>query len=127
MSWKVGRVGTIFKDGVRMSIYKECVEFVDLPEDIHWEDLESGILDTFNAVKIKLKKQDIHAIHSLQNNKVVITKLMNRQDAIAILTNKRKLREILDIDKEKLRSNKIYVNKCLCPAFRELLGKYNST
>ena len=35
----------------------------------------------------------------------------------------KKLRELHDKDKQKLRSNKIYVNISLRPAFRQLLGK----
>ena len=37
----------------------------------------------------------------------------------------KKLRELHDKDNQKLRSNKIYVNKYLCPTFRQLLGKCN--
>ena len=93
---------------------RECVELVGLSEDIHSEDLDAGVLDAFDVAGIKLKKQDLHAIHRLRNNKVVITKLVNRQDALAILRNKKKLRELHDEDKQKLRSNKIYVNESLC-------------
>ena len=49
-----------------------------LPEDIHSEDLEAGVLDALDVARIKLKKRDFHAIHRLQNNKVVIAKLVNR-------------------------------------------------
>ena len=93
---------------------RECVELVGLSEDIHSEDFDAGVLDAFDVAGIKLKKRDLHAIHRLQNNKVVITKLVNRQDALAILRNKKKLRELHDEDKQKLRSNKIYVNESLC-------------
>ena len=89
----------------------ECVELVGFPEAIYGEDLEAGGLDAIDVVGIKLKKQDFHAIHRLRNNKVAIAKLVNRRDALAILRNKKKLRELHDEDKQKLRSNKIYVNK----------------
>ena len=90
---------------------RECVELVGFPEAIDGEDLEAGGLDAIDVAGIKLKKQDFHAIHRLRNNKVVIAKLVNRRDALAILRNKKKLRELHDEDKQKLRSNKIYVNK----------------
>ena len=105
---------------------RECVELVGLSEEIHGEDLEAGALNAFDVARIKLEKRDFHAIHRLRNNKVVITKLVNRRDALAILRNKKKLRELHDKDKQKLRSNKIYITKILCPAFRQLLGKFNS-
>ena len=101
---------------------RKCVELVGFPEAIHGEDLEAGELDAIDVARIKLKKQDFHAIHRLRNNKVVIAKLVNRRDALVILRNKKKLRELHDEDKQKLRSNKIYVNK----SFRQLLGKCNS-
>ena len=90
---------------------RECVGLVGFPEAIHGEDLEAGGLDAMDVAGIKLKKQDFHAIHRLRNNKVAIAKLVNRRDALAILRNKKKLRELHDEDKQKLRSNKIYVNK----------------
>ena len=99
---------------------------VRLPEDIHGEDLEAGVLDTFDVAGIKLKKRSFHAICRVRNIQVAIAKLVNRRDAIAIIRNKKKLREIHDEDKQKLRSNKIYVNNSLCLAFRKLLGKCNS-
>ena len=105
---------------------RECIELAGLPEDIHGEDLEAGGMDTFDVAWIKLKKRSFHAIRRVRNIQVVITKLVNRRDAIGIIRNKKKLREIHDEDKQKLRSNKIYVNKSLCLAFRKLLGKCNS-
>ena len=93
---------------------RECVELVGLSEEIYSDDLEVGVLNAFNA------------IHRLRNNKVVSVKLVNRRNALAILRNKKKLRELHDEDKQKLRSDNIYLNKSLCPAFRQLLGKCNS-
>ena len=45
---------------------------------------------------------------------------------INILRNKKKLRHLSWDDKHKLGSQKIYVNKSLCPAYRKLMGKCNS-
>ena len=53
----------------------------------------------------------------------VFAKLMNRRDAIIIFGIKNKLN---DKDGQKSRGNKIYVNQCLRPASRQLLGKSNS-
>ena len=80
---------------------RECVELVDL---------EEGVLDAFNVAGIRLKNRNFHAIHRLRNNKVVIAKMVNRRDAIVILRNKKKLRELHDENKQKLRSNKMQLN-----------------
>ena len=63
---------------------------VGLPEDILGED--TGLIDTFDIAGIKLKKRDFHAIHRLRNNKLVVLKLVNRQNAIAILGTKKTTR-----------------------------------
>ena len=63
---------------------------VGLPEDILGED--TGVIDTFDIGGIKLKKRDFHAIHRLRNNKLVVLKLVNRQNAIAILGTKKTTR-----------------------------------
>ena len=52
--------------------------------------------------------------HWLGNSKIVIAKLVNRQDTIKILWNKKKLRELLCSGKQKLGTEKIYVNESLC-------------
>ena len=105
---------------------RECVVLVGLPEDTHGEDLEVDVLDTFDVAGIKLKNRNFHAIHRQRSNKVVITEMVNRRDAIAILRNKKKLIELHDENKQKLRSNKMKVNESLFPAFRQLQGKCNS-
>ena len=92
---------------------RECVELVGLSEDIQGEDLEACVLDSFEVAEIRLKKEDFYAIHRLRNNKVVIAKLDNSRDALAILRNKKKLRELHDKYKQKLRSNKTYVKESL--------------
>ena len=80
---------------------RECVVLACLPEDIHSEDLEAGVLDALDVARIKLKKRDFLAIHRLQNNEVVIVKLVNRQDVLVIL-RKKKLRELDEEGKIKI-------------------------
>ena len=50
-------------------------------------------------------------------------KLVNRRDALALLRNKKKLREHSPDGKRKLKTNKVYVNESLCPSFKRILGK----
>ena len=47
------------------------------------------------------------------------------RDAIAILHNKKKLHEISQEGKKKLKSQKIYFNESLCPVVKHILGKCN--
>ena len=63
-----------------------------------------------------MENRDFHAIHRLHNTRVVIAKVCNCRDAIKILRNKKKLRELNQERKKKLKSEKIYVNESLCPA-----------
>ena len=53
-------------------------------------------------------------------------KLVNRRDALALLRNKKKLRELSPDGKRKLKTNKVYVNESLCPSFKRILGKCNA-
>ena len=53
------------------------------------------------------------------------TELVNRKDAINLLRNKNKLRELSQHNKNKMKSTKTYVNESLCPYYRKLPGKCN--
>ena len=105
---------------------RECVDIVGLPENLKGEELEAAVLNVFEVAGVPMEKRDFHAIHKLRNTRVVIAKVCNRRDAIAILRNKKKLRELSQEGKKKLKSQKIYVNESLCPAYKRVLGKCNA-
>ena len=70
--------------------------------------------------------QKKEAIHRLQNKYVVIAKLVNRCDSLALLRNKKKLREFSPNGKRKLKSNNVYVNESLCSSYNNcILSKCN--
>ena len=71
-------------------------------------------------------KRSFHVIHRLGNSKIVIVKLVNRRNAIKILRNKKKLRELPRSGKQKLRAEEIYVNESLCSHNKRLLSKCNA-
>ena len=73
---------------------RECVDIVGLPENLKGEELEAAVLNVFEVVGVPMEKGDFHAIHRLRNTRMVIAKVCNRRDAIAILRNHRKLREL---------------------------------
>ena len=74
-----------------------------------------------------MNQNDFQAIHRLRNKSTVIVKLSHRQNALSILRNKKKIRELDQTEKEKLfLSNKVYINESLCPAYRSLMGKFNA-
>ena len=105
---------------------REYNELCGLPEDADEEDLVNLVVDAFEVDEVPVTRRDFHAIHELRNKKVVIAKLVNRQDATKILRNKKKLREMNNQDQKKLKSRKIYVNETLCRTYRKLLGKCNA-
>ena len=105
---------------------RECVELCGLPEDVDGEDLVDLVIDAFDAAEVPVTRRDFHAVHRLRNKKIVIAKLVNRQDATKILRNKKKLREMDNQTQTKLRSKKVYVNESLCGTYRKLLGKCNA-
>ena len=72
-----------------------------------------------------MTKGSFHAIHRLRNKKVVIAKLVNRRDALALLRNEEKLRELSPDGKRKLNTNEVYLNESLCPSYKRVLGKCN--
>ena len=105
---------------------RECVELVGLSKAVDQSDLEQRVMDVFHHAGVNVKKRDFHAIHTVGKKGVVIAKLVNRRDAIAILRAKKSLRELDSDGKKKLKCNKLYINESLCPAFRRLLGVCNS-
>ena len=58
--------------------------------------------------------------------KIVIAKSVNQRDALAILTNKMKLREPSTHGKRILKTNKVYVNALLCPSCKCIMEKGKS-
>ena len=94
---------------------RECVELIGLPEDTHGEELKNSVVQAFEIAGVNVVKRDFYAIHRLGNSKIVIANLVNRRDAIKILRNKKKLRELPRSGKQKLRAEKIYVNESLVP------------
>ena len=63
----------------------------------------------------RIHDSNYHAIHRLRNSKTVIAKLVDRQDAIKILRNKKKLRELPRSGKQKLRATKIILTSPCVP------------
>ena len=105
---------------------RETVELVGLPDNTNDGELEDAVIKTFEEAGVKVTKRSFHAIHRLRNKKVVIAKLVNRRDALALLRNKEKLRELSPDGKRKLKTNKVYVNESLCPSYKRIHGKCNA-
>ena len=70
---------------------RETVELVGLPDNTNGGELEDAVIKTFKEAGVKVTKRSFNAIHRLWNKKVVIAKLVNRRDALALLRNKKKL------------------------------------
>ena len=56
----------------------------------------------------------------------MIAKLVNRQDALCILRGKKKLHNLDEGSKKRLKTQKIHINESLCPPYWKLLGKCNA-
>ena len=105
---------------------RECVELVGLLNNIDGEELKNAVVKAFQVAGINIGRRNFHAVYTLANQRVVISKLTNRRDAIEILKQKKKLRTLSAEDQRKLNCQKIYVNESLCPKYRQLLGKCNA-
>ena len=81
----------------------KCVELVGLPENTSGEDLKVLVVEAFEIAGFKLKKQDFHAIHRLENKKIVIANLVNRRDVLNLLRNKKNYEN--SINTTKINSN----------------------
>ena len=123
------RIEKIERDGFQSQQYmrRETIEVVGIPDDIDQKLLEVKVVEIFNHAGVKVTTRDFHAIHRLKKKSVIIAKLVNRRDAIAILRAKKKLREVNDDAKKKLGvKGKIYINESLCPEYRRLFGVCNA-
>ena len=105
---------------------RETVELVGLPDNTNDGELEDAVIKTFEEAGVKVTKRSFHAIHRLRNKKMVEAKLVNRRDALALLRNKKKLRELLPDGKRKLKTSKVYANESLCPSYKRIIGKCNA-
>ena len=95
-------------------------------QQLHGDQLEDHVIEVFQTASIEVNKQSFHAIHQLKNKKVVIVKLVNWQDALSILRGKKKLWNLDEGNKSRLRTKKNYVNESLCPLYQNLLAKCNA-
>ena len=102
------------------------MELVGLPTELHGNQVEDYVADIFQTAKVEVNKWSFHAIHRLKNKKVVIAKLVNRQDALGILRGKKKLQNLDEGSKKRLKTQNIYVNESLCPLYEKLLEKCNA-
>ena len=107
---------------------RECVDIVNIPEEIDDSELEHMVVEIFKSAGVKVNKRDFHAIHRKKGNKTVIAKLVNRRDTIDILRAKGFVRNFSPDIKKHLKlhtDTKIYVNESLCSSFSKLLGISN--
>ena len=107
---------------------RECLDIVNIPEEIPNNELEGTVLEIFKCAGVKLAPRDFHAIHRKKGNSTVIAKLVNRRDAIDILRAKGFIRNFPGETKAHLKLNpdkKVYVNENLCPSFSRLMGISN--
>ena len=81
----------------------KCVELVGLPQNTSGEDLKVLVVEAFEIAGFKLKKQDFHAIHRLENKKIVIANLVNRRDVLNLLRNKKNYEN--SVNTTKINSN----------------------
>ena len=65
------------------------MELVDLPDNTSDGELEDAVIKTLKEAGVKVTKLSFHTIHRLQNKMVVITKLVNQRDMLALLRNKK--------------------------------------
>ena len=72
-----------------------------LPDNTIDEELEDAVIKTFEETGVKVTKRSFYAIRRLWNKKVVIAKLVNERDALGLLRNKKKLRELSPDGKRK--------------------------
>ena len=105
---------------------RERVDIVRPPENLKREELEAPVLNVSEVAGVPMEKHHFHAVHRLRNTRVVIAKVCNGRDPIVILRNKKKLSELSQEGKKKLKSQKIYVNESLCPAYKRILRKCNA-
>ena len=80
----------------------DTVELLGLPDNTNDGELEDAVIKTFEEAGVKVTKTSFHAVHRLRNKKVVVAKLVNRRDALALLRNKEKLSELSPYGKKEV-------------------------
>ena len=102
---------------------RECLEIVGIPASVTQQNLESKVLNIFDAIGAPVDDRDVEACHRIGKNNRTIIKLSKRKNAHTILRNKKKLK---DIDSKNLgldAGSRIYINESLCGMYRGLWVK----
>ena len=61
---------------------RETVELNSLPDNTNNGELKDAVIKTFEEAGVNVTTRSFHAVHRLQNKKVVIAKLVNWCDAL---------------------------------------------
>ena len=103
---------------------RECLEVVGIPSSVSHDCLEDKVLDIFDQVGCRIKKENIEACHRLnKNSDRTIIKFSKRKESQQVLAVKRDLKN-LDMESLGLPADtKIFINQSLCPYYMVLWSK----
>ena len=102
---------------------RDSIEIHNFPTNIPDSGVENKCIEILENLGVSdLTNRDIHAAHSLKNNKNVIIKFVNRKFADKSLHCKSKTK-LLDKDLLGLGQNPIYINESLCRPMNYLMWK----
>lgn len=104
---------------------RECLEVSGIPVSVTDVNLEEKVLSIFKKIDCEVSNKDIESCHRIGNKKgTTIVKLSRRKDVKKILSNKKLLKEDVNMASLNLSEDcKLYINESLCPEYRNLWHK----
>ena len=103
---------------------RECLDFVSIPREVSGEALEETVLNIFDKLGCSISPDHIESCHRIsKKSDTVIVKFSRRKDCQQVWQVKKDLQELKIEDVDLTRSNKLFINRCLCPCYKVLWSK----
>ena len=103
---------------------RECVDIVGIPREVKEEVLEETMLNNFGKLGCSISPGHIESCHDInKKSDTVIVKFSRRKDSQQVSQVKKVLHKLKMEDIDLTGSNKLFINRNLCPYCKILWSK----
>ena len=103
---------------------RECLDIVGIPRKVSGEVLEQMVLNIFDKIGCSISPDPIASYHCIsKKSDTVIVKFSRRKDCQQVWQVKKDLQKLKLEDVDLTRSNKLFINRSLCPYYKVLWSR----
>ena len=100
---------------------RECVDIVGIPREVSGEVPEETVLNIFDKMSCRISPDHVESCHRIsKKSDTVIVKFSRRKDCQQVWQVKKDLNKLKLEDFDLTGSNKLFINRSLCPYYKVL-------